>query len=44
MYWYELMQFIRQFELKAEEMYKMAGKIRGFSMLMLARKALAQVA
>src|SRR5678816_4273485 len=30
MYWYELMQFIRQFELKAEEMYKMAGKIRGF--------------
>jgi pyruvate dehydrogenase E1 component alpha subunit len=30
MYWYELMQMIRQFELKAEEMYKMAGKIRGF--------------
>ncbi|MFT4204345.1 MAG: pyruvate dehydrogenase (acetyl-transferring) E1 component subunit alpha [Chitinophagaceae bacterium] len=28
--WYELMQTIRQFELKAEEMYKMAGKIRGF--------------
>ena len=24
------MQLIRQFELKAEEMYKMAGKIRGF--------------
>lgn len=30
MYWYELMQLIRQFELKSEEMYKMAGKIRGF--------------
>jgi pyruvate dehydrogenase E1 component alpha subunit len=30
LYWYELMQLIRQFELKAEEMYKMAGKIRGF--------------
>ena len=24
------MQLIRQFESKAEEMYKMAGKIRGF--------------
>lgn len=30
MYWYELMQLIRQFESKSEEMYKMAGKIRGF--------------
>ncbi|MCZ2224973.1 MAG: pyruvate dehydrogenase (acetyl-transferring) E1 component subunit alpha [Chitinophagales bacterium] len=30
LYWYELMQLIRQFELKAEEMYKMHGKIRGF--------------
>jgi pyruvate dehydrogenase E1 component alpha subunit len=30
LYWYELMQLIRQFESKAEEMYKMAGKIRGF--------------
>ncbi len=30
LYWYELMMLIRQFELKAEEMYKMAGKIRGF--------------
>ncbi len=29
-YWYELMQLIRQFESKSEEMYKMAGKIRGF--------------
>ncbi len=28
--WYELMQLIRQFESKSEEMYKMAGKIRGF--------------
>lgn len=30
LYWYELMLLIRNFELKAEEMYKMAGKIRGF--------------
>jgi len=30
LYWYELMQLIRQFESKSEEMYKMAGKIRGF--------------
>jgi len=28
LYWYELMQLIRQFESKSEEMYKMAGKIR----------------
>ena len=30
LYWYELMQLIRQFESKSEEMYKMEGKIRGF--------------
>nr|WP_294994373.1 hypothetical protein [uncultured Sediminibacterium sp.] len=30
LYCYELMQLIRQFELKTEEMYKMASKIRGF--------------
>ena len=30
LYRYELMQLIRQFESKSEEMYKMAGKIRGF--------------
>lgn len=30
LYWYELMQLIRQFELTAEEKYKMEGKIRGF--------------
>ena len=30
LYWYELMQLIRQFESKSEEMYKMAGKISGF--------------
>ena len=30
LYWYELMQLIRQFELMAEEKYKMDGKIRGF--------------
>jgi pyruvate dehydrogenase E1 component alpha subunit len=30
LYWYELMQLIRLFESKSEEMYKMAGKIRGF--------------
>ncbi len=30
LYWYQLMQLIRQFELKAEEIYKMEGKIRGF--------------
>jgi pyruvate dehydrogenase E1 component alpha subunit len=32
LYWYELMQLIRQFELMAEEKYKMEGKIRGFFM------------
>ena len=30
LYWYELMQLIRQFETTAEEKYKMEGKIRGF--------------
>jgi pyruvate dehydrogenase E1 component alpha subunit len=30
LYWYELMQLIRTFELTAEEKYKMEGKIRGF--------------
>src|SRR4249920_3006944 len=30
LYWYELMQLIRQFELLSEEKYKMEGKIRGF--------------
>ena len=30
LYWYELMQLIRQFEMTAEEKYKMEGKIRGF--------------
>ncbi len=30
LYWYELMRLIRQFEMTAEEKYKMEGKIRGF--------------
>lgn len=41
LYWYELMQLIRQFELKAEEMYKMAGKIRGFFHAFVGQEALA---
>ncbi|MGN6616127.1 MAG: pyruvate dehydrogenase (acetyl-transferring) E1 component subunit alpha [Ilyomonas sp.] len=41
MYWYELMQLIRQFELKAEEMYKMAGKIRGFFHAYVGQEAIA---
>ncbi|MBC7650535.1 MAG: pyruvate dehydrogenase (acetyl-transferring) E1 component subunit alpha [Deinococcales bacterium] len=41
LYWYELMQLIRQFELKAEEMYKMAGKIRGFFHAYIGQEALA---
>lgn len=41
LYWYELMQFIRQFELKAEEMYKMAGKIRGFFHAYIGQEAIA---
>lgn len=35
------MQFIRQFELKAEEMYKMAGKIRGFFHAYIGQEAIA---
>jgi pyruvate dehydrogenase E1 component alpha subunit len=41
LYWYELMQLIRQFELKAEEKYKMAGKIRGFFHAYVGQEALA---
>jgi pyruvate dehydrogenase E1 component alpha subunit len=41
LYWYELMQVIRQFELKAEEMYKMAGKIRGFFHAYIGQEAIA---
>ncbi len=41
MYWYGLMQMIRQFELKAEEMYKMAGKIRGFFHAYIGQEAIA---
>jgi pyruvate dehydrogenase E1 component alpha subunit len=41
LYWYELMQLIRQFELKAEEMYKMAGKIRGFFHAYVGQEAIA---
>jgi len=40
-YWYSLMQLIRQFELKAEEMYKMAGKIRGFFHAYIGQEAIA---
>jgi len=35
------MQMIRQFELKAEEMYKMAGKIRGFFHAYIGQEAIA---
>ena len=35
------MQLIRQFELKAEEMYKMAGKIRGFFHAYVGQEAIA---
>ncbi len=35
------MQVIRQFELKAEEMYKMAGKIRGFFHAYIGQEAIA---
>lgn len=35
------MQLIRQFELKAEEMYKMAGKIRGFFHSYVGQEAIA---
>lgn len=41
LYWYELMVLIRQFELKAEEMYKMAGKIRGFFHAYIGQEAIA---
>jgi pyruvate dehydrogenase E1 component alpha subunit len=41
LYWYELMALIRQFELKAEEMYKMAGKIRGFFHAYVGQEAIA---
>jgi pyruvate dehydrogenase E1 component alpha subunit len=41
LYWYELMLLIRQFELKAEEMYKMAGKIRGFFHAYIGQEAIA---
>lgn len=41
LYWYELMQLIRQFELKAEEKYKMAGKIRGFFHAYVGQEAIA---
>ncbi len=41
LYWYELMQLIRQFESKSEEMYKMAGKIRGFFHVYSGQEAIA---
>ena len=36
-----MMQLIRQFELKSEEMYKMAGKIRGFFHAYIGQEAIA---
>ncbi|MBZ5856163.1 pyruvate dehydrogenase (acetyl-transferring) E1 component subunit alpha [Flavihumibacter profundi] len=41
LYWYELMLLIRQFELKAEEKYKMEGKIRGFFHAYIGQEAIA---
>jgi pyruvate dehydrogenase E1 component alpha subunit len=41
LYWYELMQLIRQFELTAEEKYKMDGKIRGFFHAYIGQEAIA---
>ncbi len=41
MYWYELMELIRQFELTAEEKYKMEGKIRGFFHAYVGQEAIA---
>ncbi|MBO9633232.1 MAG: pyruvate dehydrogenase (acetyl-transferring) E1 component subunit alpha [Chitinophagaceae bacterium] len=41
LYWYELMQLIRQFELTAEEKYKMEGKIRGFFHAYVGQEAIA---
>src|SRR6187549_2221291 len=41
LYWYELMLLIRQFELMAEEKYKMEGKIRGFFHAYIGQEAMA---
>ncbi len=41
LYWYELMQLIRQFELMAEEKYKMEGRIRGFFHAYVGQEAIA---
>jgi pyruvate dehydrogenase E1 component alpha subunit len=41
LYWYELMQLIRQFESTAEEKYKMDGKIRGFFHAYVGQEAIA---
>jgi pyruvate dehydrogenase E1 component alpha subunit len=41
LYWYELMQLIRQFELMSEEKYKMEGKIRGFFHAYIGQEAIA---
>jgi pyruvate dehydrogenase E1 component alpha subunit len=41
LYWYELMQLIRQFELVSEEKYKMEGKIRGFYHAYIGQEAIA---
>ena len=41
LYWYGLMQLIRQFELMAEEKYKMEGKIRGFFHAYIGQEAIA---
>jgi pyruvate dehydrogenase E1 component alpha subunit len=41
LYWYELMQLIRQFELASEEKYKMEGKIRGFFHAYVGQEAIA---
>lgn len=41
LYWYELMVLIRQFELMAEEKYKMDGKIRGFFHAYIGQEAIA---
>ena len=41
LYWYELMQLIRQFEMTAEEKYKMEGKIRGFFHAYVGQEAIA---
>src|SRR5687768_8219310 len=41
LYWYELMLLIRQYELMAEEKYKMEGKIRGFFHAYIGQEAIA---